>query len=452
MNNGRKIPFKVIDDGMACVLIPIEMDEDTTLDGFFETLKSQGIIFGIDKATLDSIFASSERSRDPVIIARGVPAAPGMDARIIQCYRNPDPDLQSLDDFRSMVKLAKKDEVLAVKLKATQGVPGRTVYGDTILSSAGQDLEFSAGKNILQRYYEDKIEFSAFKEGIVRMGPGSIQIESLHLIDHDINLSSGNLNLDSSVFINGDITPSYKVSAAGSVSIAGSLVKAEVTARNDVNIFKRVSGGSRVISGGRIFVSAAVHSLLHASGDVVIENDVVHTEIVSGGRVIIGDGHGSISAGEIRAVESIIVGDVGTPLGSQPRLILGMVSSLTELESSLNDKDSRINHIKNMMIQYRRGESVEDWTFRHLQTRLETLENERDDLVECIRKLNATAQIPSALRKVVINGKVSRGSKILIGNSEYIVPRDTQGVAYFLNESTGDIQCDRTDKECEGGE
>lgn len=448
MKESQSYPIQIIEDGFTCVLDTGKLAREITLDELLAYLADRGIVYGIDKEALKMVFSESEPIREKIVIARGVKPSRGLNARTILCYRPVDAfDSQAGHrqiDFRKTVKLAKKDEVLLVKLRATTGQAGKNVYGDSVQPEPGTDIEFIAGKNILKRYYEDKIEFSAFREGIVRKGKNNIQIESLHLIDHDINLNSGNLTLDSSVYINGSVMPTFKVSAGGSVTVSGQVEKAEITAKRDVQVYNLVTGGSRIISGGDIRVRLVEHSSAHATGDIHIEEDLIFAEITSGGGVVVGEGQGNVSGGVIRAANSIEVGSVGTPLGRQPELILGMDQSLTELETNVKKKEERIEQLQKMMKQMRKeGLSHNDWAARHLHKRLETLNAERTDLLTCIARVSENRKLDTQNNKIIVNRLIKRGSTVRIGSQSHIVMNDLHGGVFRIDPETGKIVVSR---------
>ncbi|MFH1489033.1 MAG: flagellar assembly protein A [Pseudomonadota bacterium] len=120
--------------------------EPVTVEDIEQALADRKIIFGIHAEAIREVVSRAAETGVPqgnITIAVGEPPREGREGRIeIKVGRdaeNSDPEGRSM---------AKQGQILAVRIPAEKGVPGRTVQGRDVPAKDGKDPDFSAGENV----------------------------------------------------------------------------------------------------------------------------------------------------------------------------------------------------------------------------------------------------------------------------------------------------------------
>ena len=150
INSPGETELEIRDDKMAAVLRTITPPTGTgtsvTVEDIEKILSDEGIVYGIDR---DTIFTTVKEVNDKrkirrnIVIAKGDTPVKGEKAKIeLKTGRdavNKDPKASNA---------VKPDQVVAVKIPATSGNPGRDIFGEEIPALSGDDVDFIPGENI----------------------------------------------------------------------------------------------------------------------------------------------------------------------------------------------------------------------------------------------------------------------------------------------------------------
>ena len=111
------------------------------------------IRYGIDDAAIDRI-VREKKNVTGAVVARGKPPKHGKDAEIVyKIDTNISRKPLILDDGRvdfhqiNLIKIVEKDQLLAVKIPATAGTDGVSVFGSELKAIAGKDKPLPRGMN-----------------------------------------------------------------------------------------------------------------------------------------------------------------------------------------------------------------------------------------------------------------------------------------------------------------
>jgi uncharacterized protein (DUF342 family) len=152
-----------------------------TVEDIEQALAHRKITFGIDAEAIGEVVSRVTETgvpQDNIPIAAGEPPREGKDGRIeIKVGRdaeNKDPEGRSM---------AKQGQILAVRIPAEKGTPGRTVLGREIPGKDGKDPDFSAGENVTLS--KDGSMFTSTVYGSARIDWKGISVMPLIRIDPD---------------------------------------------------------------------------------------------------------------------------------------------------------------------------------------------------------------------------------------------------------------------------
>lgn len=443
----KNISIEVRDDRMEASAIVTGKIEN--LKEITDTLNECGVKCGIDLSTLRRIGSGEIEPGSRVVIAAGEPVGVGSNAEILVCYR---PERESVvgHGWRIAGKIAKKNEVLAVKLRATEGHDGRDVFGNSIKGQLGLDKKFEAGRNVQARFFPDKIEYSAMCEGIVQEMDGKLEVNSLCIIEHDIDLSTGDIEFAGSLLIKGSVQRGFKVRSQGSVTIEGNVEGGDLFAEGQIEVKGSISASSTIRGGGGVIAKHIEHSLVESGGDIVVEDGILHSDLMSNGRVIVTKGRGVVVGGEVKAREGVESNQLGNAMRTRTLITLGgehwQSKRLIQMETELKGYEDEISRVQETLKPFLTGQSLavmpeeKQWALRSLTGRLKELRILRNQLRDKLATSDQMVQNPGIKRpQVRVRDILHPGVVIKIGQKKLELDHELSRVAIFESPVTREI-------------
>lgn len=189
----------------------------------FSLLTNYGIIFGIDQ----NIFNEELKSGQTYVIARGTPAADGIDAQV-KMYElteaKPEVGVDGKVDFYDMrlISRVKPGDWLGERIEPTDGTPGVTVKGEAIKAVKGKTIPLNFDKNSVTEVTSlNKTVLYSRLNGAVYYTDGRISVSNHLEIDGDVGISTGNIKFDGFVTIKGTILDGFSVEATKDIEVNG---------------------------------------------------------------------------------------------------------------------------------------------------------------------------------------------------------------------------------------
>jgi hypothetical protein len=153
---------------------PLGSGRPVTVEDIEHALTDLGVTFGINKdAIKNSVSEVVETGipRTEIQIAAGEPAETGKDGRIDlkigQGAVNKDPNAN---------KMVKPGQIIAVRISAEKGKPGRNIFNEEVPFSSGKEVDFVPGDNVTES--EDGRTFFAAIYGAAQLTPKKVSIEN----------------------------------------------------------------------------------------------------------------------------------------------------------------------------------------------------------------------------------------------------------------------------------
>ncbi len=254
---------------------------------------------GIDRGLIQKIIVDRQPVTD-MPVAKGIPPIPGSPQIIINHYNPSDKIELKVDedgnvDFKNLdnVVNVKKGTVVATRTREYEPVPGIDIFGNIIEPPPAVDISFDVGKGII--VVDD--EAIAYMDGYLEWDDRDrLNVNNTMIIKGDVAYGTGNLDIDGSILVKGDVLPGFIVKASKNIDIMGSAEDASILAGGDINIRGSVVGkkGCDVTAGGDIKVNYAQNSTLKAKGSVHITRYVYNTSILSDDMIYINSREGVI--------------------------------------------------------------------------------------------------------------------------------------------------------------
>ena len=285
------------------------------------------------------------------MVARGIAAVPGEDARFVFHVQGGRQSCELLEDgsidfHRQMItSVVEPGDLLAEKIQATAGENGVDVRGRSITASAGADASLQHGPNV--SVSADGLQYVAACTGVVFRDETSIDVLDLVTIDGDVDYSTGDLTFDrSGVHVGGTIRSSFAVEASDTVVVDGAVEDAVVRSGGDVIVARGILQGryGSVRADGRIEAAFANEAQLLAGKEIVVHDSVFSSYLAAREQIRVADGKGVIVGGTTVAGRRIEVRVAGSHSGVRTLLQVGVdYERMQELESRVAEVEKRMS-------------------------------------------------------------------------------------------------------------
>ncbi|MFH1148108.1 MAG: flagellar assembly protein A [Pseudomonadota bacterium] len=317
-------------DKMEAALIigdPGEALQDELRPMVDQILARKKITSGIDESAIqESIAQAASGQPKRYIIARGVPPKPGQDAAILfkpsGDRRAGTMDQHANIDFRdrgSVVQVNAGD-VLAIKTAMIKGEPGVTVTGETLPAQPVHDAVFKVGKNV---GIVDGERVEAKISGAVSINSlQQIEVSPVFPVQGDVDYSVGNISFDGLVQISGCIRSGFRV-RAGSLIVGFIEPNAKIEVKGDMSV-KEGMLGADVKVGGFTKCGYIRRCRVSAEGDIVVDSEIVDSNLSSLGQVLVTRRGGRILNSTILAKRGVETYNLGSESSPPCDIILGV--------------------------------------------------------------------------------------------------------------------------------
>jgi len=196
-------------------------------------------------------------------------------------------------------------QLLAVKVPAKYGTPGKTVLGNEIPALLGEDLELIIGRNTFLS--NDKLKLFASSFGKVTWTDNRADVEQVLNIEGDVD---EHIEFNGIVNITGSVGNKFKINAASDVTISGGINDGEIISGGNVEVKQDIII-AKITAVGNIIAKSAKNAILETKEAVVVEDGLANCTIKAE-RVICKGRRGFIIGGTIQAQKEIAAMAIGS--------------------------------------------------------------------------------------------------------------------------------------------
>jgi uncharacterized protein (DUF342 family) len=363
------------DDAMVAKITIIPPQSDTekfqTIGDVRNALTQHQVVFGIDETKMSELaarleeMASSKNMIESVEmeVAFGMPVKDGVDASLEFLYKKeteaaaseatpeglPEDD-EGRIDYRAVHQIdnVTKGTVLARKIPAQPGIPGKTVRGETIEPKVGKDIEVIASKGVIVSP-ENPSEWIADSEGQVIVKDNKISVLALYEIPGDVDFSTGNIDFIGTVIIRGDVKDGFKVFAGEDLVINGVVEAAELKCGGRLTIAGGLSGGDRaqVTCERDATIKYVRNAVVKVGGNLTVNQAIMHSKVTVGNKVVVAGKKGVIVGGQVVAGIEIIAASMGSNFATPTEVIVGeMLGLREELQQAENELKLAVENLE----------------------------------------------------------------------------------------------------------
>ncbi len=432
---------------------PAEGGELMTKEEFMSDLSMKKVVSGIDEAAIDVFFADRKYCTD-IVVAKGKEPRHGTDARI-EYFFNIDvkakPTLKSdgsVDFFNlNTINHCNKDDMLARLIPEDKGEPGMDVFGEKIKPREVHRAFLKFGKNI--RLGEDGLEIFSDVNGHVTLVDDKVFVADVFEVEN-VDNSTGNIEYEGSVQINGNVCENFSVKAKGNVEIRGVVEGAYVEAGGDIIIARGMNGmGKGTLKAGGNIVSKFLENVKSAAADGYISTEsILHSTVMARTEITVDGRRGFITGGKVSAGNLIKVKTLGSSMGADTIVEVGSDPTIKVRYQDLQKSVAEINKVLRSIQpiidagnqKIAKGIRLEPDQLKYVLSLMKLRDSKNAQLQKETEEMNEI-QVELGLMangQVHVTGEVFPGTKIVIGDTSMVVKSSVQ-YCRFIKED-GDVK------------
>jgi len=337
-------------------LWPAQGGRAVTADEVREAARRMGVGIALNEDALQDALMWGQG--EGVVIAEGQPARPGTPAvfeSLLDSLRPTfdEPDDKARIDFRTLgtLLIVNPGQALMRRIPAQQGWPGTNVLGQPIPVPRLPDPGFARGLTGVKFDERDPDLLCAAIAGSPVVVHHGVKVSPVIEIDA-VDLSTGNIEFDGALRVRGDIRRNMAVQVTGDVVVYGTVEAASIQAGGNVTVEGGIIGlgdgqskQGRVICKGTVQARFVNHAQISAGGDVVVEREIVNSEVLAGGKVTVGmpgATHGGIAGGRCCAMTLVRAPRLGTPGGTVTHVQVGLDPHAEDRRMELNAEREKL--------------------------------------------------------------------------------------------------------------
>ncbi|UVI32524.1 DUF342 domain-containing protein [Paenibacillus spongiae] len=439
------LKFNVADDQFTCTF--------SELEAF---VRSNGIQFGIDTVVLAKIAEQPKAFfHTQTVIAQGQPAVNGQDGTIRLAYNMEEEDRRPAEledgkvDFKeiSQLKNVKRGQLIAEKIAATEGTPGRLVTGDHLPGKNGKEAYFKLGKNVVLN--PEKTALYAAIDGLITMTDKSkINVFPIYEVNGDVDYKIGNIDFVGTVVIRGNVLTGFRVKASGDIRVIGGVEGAELEADGSIDVTGGVLASNKgyIRAGKNVKSSFIQDGNVTAAEDVLVSQSIMHSHVRAGRKVICAGAKGLIVGGSIQAGEGVSARTIGNTMSTATSIEVGvrpeLRAELLELRQQLKTTSGNLDKTEKALVLLDQLAAAGQLTSDKMALRIKLNATKRQAADEAAAIRERILEIEKSLEeteaaKVDAISWIYGGTKIVIGRYTRFVKDPTQRVSFRFTD--GDI-------------
>ncbi len=413
-----------------------ENGERMSADEFINDLKYKGVVFGLLKDVLQKFFSGERDYCTDIVVAKGQPPRHGEDSKI-EYYFNTDihakPAMNedgSVDYFHlNVVNHCKEGEVLARLIPEDEGEPGCNIMGTRVKPREVRKKTLKYGNNIALS--EDCMTLTSLVNGHVSLVEGNVFVSDVYEVEN-VDNSTGNIDFQGSVQVNGNVSSNFQVKAKGNVIVNGVVEGAYIEAGGDIIIARGMNGmGKGCLKAGRDIVTKFLENATAEADGYVSTSSILHSRVSAGTEIVVTGRRGFITGGHVQAAEKVDVKTLGAVMGAATLVEVGVNPQLKARHQQLQKEIGEIVRvirdaqpvIVNFSQKKAKGARFTPDQLKHVKEAAQLLETKKLELERRNEEMKELQNLFSTDKRaaVLVRGEVYPGTTIIIGDASTVV-------------------------------
>lgn len=425
----------IAEDGMYATvrfISPTEAGARLSFDDFLRDLRLRNIVYGIQMGELQEHFQSEGVYCKDIVLAKGKTPTPGVDASIkyffnTETHRRPMVKEDGSVDYFTLTTInqCKKGDSLAQIIPEVPGIDGSDIFGKRIKAKEPKRITLKFGQNI--GLSEDKRTIYSQVDGHVTLLEDKVFVSDVYVVK-DVDVSTGNLDYQGSIQIDGNVTTNFEVKAGGNVIIEGLVEGAKIIAGGSITIGKGMNGaaGGMLKAGGDVMVKFLENARVVAGG-FVHSGAILHSRVSAGTEVIVEGKRGLIVGGYVQAARKIEAKSIGASMGATTILEVGVnpliKTQFTRLQKTQADTVKTVQNAEVILANFKeklsRGTQFNEGQLKYMKSVASLVEEKSAELKELEVRLEKLRRMMETQKKaeIVVNSEMYPGTTLIISDA-----------------------------------
>ena len=411
---------------------PSSSGKRLSLDDFMKDLNIKGITFGVQMENLRRHFSTAGQYCTDLLIAEGQAPVQGQDARIEYCFntdmhRRPTQREDGSVDYFHMTTInqCRKGDVLARIIPEQPGTDGHNIYGQPMKPREVRRETLKFGRNI--ELSEDKMILTSLVDGHVSLVDDKVFVNDVYVIK-GVDVSTGNIDYEGSVQVDGNVAANYEVKAGGNVIVNGLVEGARVIAGGNIIISKGMNGMQKgyLKAGGDIVVKFLENARVAAGGYIEAEA-ILHSRVSAGGEIRVDGRKGVIVGGYVQAGVKIAAKTIGAGMGASTILEVGVnpliKTQYSRMQKAVEDLTKTVKNAEVILSTFKeklaKGVQYNEGQLKYMRSVAKLVEDkgaELNQMNQRMERFRAMMDIQK-MAEVIVNNEIFPGTTIIIGDA-----------------------------------
>lgn len=421
-------------EASLAIVPPRQGGKYVTVDEILSEIEKRGISSEIRKEEITRAVEEG-RYNFPIVFAKGQPPQPGAAGEIEFLFRtdkhvvNFTPDQSGRVDYHDLdlIESVTNGMMLVKRHPPGPGASGRDIFGTPLPAPEGYLPPLPEGENI---YREDDALFAGI-DGHVTLKAGRVVVSPILHVKGDVDYSTGNIDFDGTIRIDGLIEDTFTVRGNGSLFVKKSIGKSDVKVSGNLVIMGGIlgRGEAKIEAGGDIAAFFIEHARVYAEGNLTVGELILHSEVFSAGEITLNGTRAALVGGTAFSAGNITVRTIGGQGTSRTHLWAGVDPKtyfrLSAQRSEYERENERLEKIKAAISGIEKNaDSISDEAFQNLE-RLKSVEEQLKSRVQMhrgqIRDIEVKIGESSNSALIHVLDLAHPGTKIQIGPAVYVL-------------------------------
>jgi uncharacterized protein (DUF342 family) len=241
-----------------------------------------------------------------------------------------------------------------------KGIPGKNVLGQEMPCLDGVAAKLPSGKNTLPAPQNPDCLIAAI-DGIVRFNGSNVEVFEGFIVPGDIDYSTGNIEYEKSVVVNGDVKSGFSINCGGDLQVKGTIEDCSLNIGGNVLCkFGFIGQGKGIIdSKGDVNLGFMKNQIVKSRKSVNIAKEALNCSIFAKYSITVHGKPISVAGGNLMARDSITVHSVGNHSNIRTLLEIGTdFSLLEELDKTQQQINELSSNFQKLSESYKKFENI----------------------------------------------------------------------------------------------
>ncbi len=432
-------PQTVEDDQVSIFISQDEMEaciqvfagRELTEDFIYQKLKEHGVTKGILTEEVEAL-VKNKKYGQTIVVAKGQGSHVGQDGWYEFFFdtnpsRSPHIHEDGTADFKDVkwFEMVKENQKLVYYHEASYGQSGYTVTGKFIKAKKGKEKTVLRGQGF--RVEADGKTYTSMLDGhVIYDGNCRLDVSRACVID-DVNLATGNIYYDGTVYVKGNVGSGVMITATESVFVDGYVEAAMIRSGAEIFLRKGANGnGSGILEAKGNVAGQFFEDIKIISGADIIAQYCMNSELHAEGNILLQGRKGLLLGGVSRAARGIVAYCIGNRMGLRTILNVGIDQATLKMQQKngieIDNVNRELDILRHSKADFQKKYSPEVRNSMDIYLKIENaiytkelqmkyLLEEKDNMEQHIADMRGS--------KVEVAGSLYEGTEITIDNAKW---------------------------------